>query len=423
MILGATCFSGIGAPECAASWIDWRWSAEIEPFPAAVHAHRFPGSVNLGDVLAPGFLARAEPVDILVGGPPCQAFSIAGLRGGLGDDRGNLTMRWVQIIHAVRPRFAVTENVPGWLSMPDNAFGCFLAGLVGADGPLLCPGGTWPSAGMAAGPLGRAAWRVLDAQYFGVAQRRQRVFVVFCPGEDGDPAAVLFERQGVPGHPPARREAGQDVARPIAAGSARGSGYRNDADTAENLIAFDTTQVTSKANYSNPRPGDPRHTLAAGAHAPAIAHCLNAHPSRRIDAESETFIVAPPLTRNPYGDHESREGLLVPTAYRVTGNDGAYETPDHVGALGTNTDRSAQVLAGGEIGVRRLMPIECERLQGMPDNWTLIRLEKRNRHGNVTRLPWAKDGPRYKAIGNSMAVPVIGWVLNRIRMQMETGIC
>lgn len=276
--------------------------------------------------------------------------------------------------------------------------------------PLSAPAGHGRAQVLAAGPLGRVAWRVLDAQYFGVPQRRRRVFAVWCPPGGGDPAAVLFERASLSGNPPARREAGQDVARPIAAGSARGSGYRNDADTAENLIAFDTTQITSAANYSSPRPGAPCHPLAAAAHPPAIAHCLNAHPSRRIDGESETFVVTPPLTRNPYGDHESREGLLVPTAYRVTGNDGAYETPGHIGALGTGTDPSAQVVAAST--VRRLTPLECERLQGFPDGWTDI----------VYRGKPAADGSRYRAIGNSMAVPVLAWLLGRIRAQQEGSV-
>lgn len=441
----ATCFSGIGAPECASPWLDWRWCAEIDAFPAAVHAHRFPGVVNLGDVLAPDFLARAEPVDVLVGGPPCQAFSIAGLRGGLADPRGNLTLRWVQVIHAVRPRYAVTENVPGWLSSSDNAFGCFLAGLVGADDPVRTPDGrSWPDAGMAAGPLGRAAWRVLDAQHFGVAQRRRRVFVVWCPPDGGDPAAVLFEPRGLQGHPSARGEAREDVAAPLTAGTRSNGGYRNDADTADNLIAFaqnSRSEVRAIGGDGqivgalSAAPGAQQQTyLAFGGNNQAgpidVATARNAHagPHGRLDFESETFVVQP-------------------TAYRVTGNDGAYSTGDAVGALGTMTDPTAQVVAYGissdavdrsgegdgsagqraglgivedaspslraratnsvasRAGVRRLLPVETERLQGFPDGWTDI----------VHRGKPAADGNRYKAIGNSMAVPVLGWLLDRVR--------
>jgi DNA (cytosine-5)-methyltransferase 1 len=446
----ATCFSGIGAPECAAPWLDWRWCAEIEPFPAAVHAHRFPGVVNLGDVLAPDFLDRAEQVDVLVGGPPCQSFSIAGLRGGLADPRGNLTLRWVQVIHAVRPRYAVTENVPGWLSSRDNAFGCFLAGIVGADDPLRTPdGGSWPRAGMAAGPLGRAAWRVLDAQHFGVPQRRERVFVVFCPVGGGDPAAVLFEPQGVPGHPAARGKAREDVARPLAAGSPSSGGYRNDADTADNLIAHSLRGEGFDASEDGTGRGTPlviATTLRARDAAKGVdSDCTDTLIPVAFGGNNQAGPIDVATARNahagPHGrlDFESETFVVQPTAYRVTGNDGAYSTGDAVGALGTMTDPSAQVIAfeakragqssdlaptlramghaeshpnaGGQVavqyasGVRRLLPVECERLQGFPDGWTDI----------VHRGKPAADGNRYKAIGNSMAVPVLGWLLDRVR--------
>ena len=221
---GATCFSGIGAPEVAMPWVDWVWHSEIEPFPCAVMAQRHPNNLNLGDILAPDFIDRAKalgPLDLMVGGPPCQAFSIAGLRQSLADPRGNLSLRWVQVLHAIRPTIAITENVPGWLSTGDNAFGCFLAGIVGADAPLNSPleRGRWPNHGMVAGPLARAAWRVLDAQYvrtrtfpWAVPQRRRRVFVVISFGTTGpDPAAVLFDRESLRGNPAPRREAGQSA--------------------------------------------------------------------------------------------------------------------------------------------------------------------------------------------------------------------
>lgn len=404
---GATCFSGIGAPECAAPWVDWRWSAEIEPFPAAVHAHRFPSTVNLGNVLAPDFLARAsaEPIDILVGGPPCQAFSIAGLRNSLADARGNLTLRWVQVIHAVRPGYSVTENVPGWLSTKDNAFGCFLAGLVGADDPLRTPDGrSWPDAGMAAGPLGRAAWRVLDAQYFGVPQRRRRVFVVWCPPDGGDPAAVLFERKGVHRHPAAGRTAGEDVARPLAAGSASGGGYRNDADTADNLIAT-TLRARDAAKGVDSDCTDTLIPVAYGGNNQAgpidVATARNAHagPHGRLDFETETFVV--PSQVLAYGissDAVDRSGEGDGSAAQRAGL-GIVE-----GASPALRARSTNAVAEPS-GVRRLMPLECERLQGFPDGWT----------GIVYRGKPAADGPRYKAIGNSMAVPVLGWLLDRVR--------
>ena len=363
---GGTLFSGIGAPECAAPWVDWRWCAEIDRFPAAVHAARFPGVSNLGDVTKVRW-DGVEAVDLVVWGSPCQAFSVAGRRAGLDDPRGDLTLVGLAALGRIRPRWMVWENVPGVLSIDrGRTFGTVL-GIMGQLGYGV-------------------AYRVLDAQHFGVPQRRRRVFVVGCLGDWRRAAAVLFERASLSGNPAPGRETREDVTRPLAAGSPRGSGYRNDADTAENLIA----------------------------------HCLNAHPSRRIDGEIETFVVQP-------------------TAYRVTGNDGAYSTGDVAGALGTMTDLTAQVVAmatdghgsvsinhhatgtltaqqpsetsarqfgvSTESGVRRLLPVECERLQGFPDQWTAV----------TYRGKPAADGPRYKAIGNSMAVPVLAWLLDRIR--------
>lgn len=232
----ASCFSGIGAPELGGPQFTWLWHAEIEKFPTAVMEARFPDSTNLGDVTADDFLQRASAfgrLDLLVGGPPCQDFSVAGLRAGVAGDRGNLSLRFMEIAHAIRPRNLLVENVPGWLNMPDNAFGCFLGALVGADDALCSPlDGKWPSAGMVAGPRARAAWRVFDAQYFGVAQRRRRVFVVADFGEGADPAAVLFEPQSMSGNTPPRRESGAGVAVGALAGTSPGGGWRVGADEA-----------------------------------------------------------------------------------------------------------------------------------------------------------------------------------------------
>lgn len=175
--------SGIEAATVA--WHSLGWApvafAEIEPFPAAVLQHHWPHVPNLGDMTKIDGRQYRGKVDILVGGTPCQAFSIAGLRKGLEDARGNLTLTFVELADAIQPPFVLWENVPGVLSSKDNAFGCFLGGLSGSDGPLLPPGGRWTDAGCVSGPIRSIAWRVLDAQYFGVAQRRRRVFVVACP--------------------------------------------------------------------------------------------------------------------------------------------------------------------------------------------------------------------------------------------------
>lgn len=203
---GSVC-SGIEAATVAWHPLGWRpaFFAEVDPFCCALLECHYPNIPNLGNVWAEDFLEKASALkpDVLIGGPPCQDFSIAGLRAGIHGARGQLSLRWVDIIHATRPAFAVTENVPGWLNVGGGgAFGAFLAKLVGHDTPLVPPGqcgGRWTDAGMAAGPFGRAAWRILDAQYFGLAQRRRRVFVVFCPRDGADPAAVLFERESLRG--------------------------------------------------------------------------------------------------------------------------------------------------------------------------------------------------------------------------------
>lgn len=209
---GSVC-SGIEAASVAWNPLGWEaaWFAEIEPFPCAVLAYRFPDVPNFGDMttLPQRILdGEIEAPDLLCGGTPCQAFSVAGKRRSLDVARGNLSLVFCQIadaIHSARTQLRKSspiifwENVPGVLHTKDNAFGCFLAELVGADSPLSSGSVRWPCAGLVAGPKRKAAWRVLDAQHFGVPQRRRRVFVVACAVGGGiDPAKVLFERQGMP---------------------------------------------------------------------------------------------------------------------------------------------------------------------------------------------------------------------------------
>ena len=375
-------FSGIGAPECAAPWINWRWCAEIDPFPAAVHAERFPGVRNLGDVTKVDWDA-VDPVDVVVWGSPCQAFSVAGRRAGLDDPRGDLTLVGVAALGRIRPRWMVWENVPGVLSIDrGRTFGTVL-GLMGELGYGV-------------------AYRVLDARHFGVPQPRRRVFVVGCLGDWRRAAAVLFERDCLSGNPAPGREAREAVARPLAAGSPRGSGYRNDADTAENLIA-DTVR-------SHPRPGSNSVGL--------LAHCLNAHPSRRIDGESETFVVAMAtdghgsvsinhhatgaLTAQQPSETSARQFAIIAFGWQNSPSQGASASASVTPTL--DKSKTPGVIDRGGF-VRRLTPTECERLQGFPDGWTAI----------AYRGKPAADGPRYKALGNSMAVPVLAWLLDRIR--------
>jgi DNA (cytosine-5)-methyltransferase 1 len=238
---GSVC-SGIEAASVAWHPLGWQtaWLAEIEPFPSAVLAHHYPGTPNLGDMttIARRILTgEVEAPDVFAGGTPCQAFSVAGLRKSLDDARGNLSLKFVELADAidhVRARrgdaecVVFWENVPGVLSTPDNAFGCFLAGLAGEDEPLQPPGKRWANAGCVYGPRRAVAWRTLDAQYFGVAQRRRRVFVVASARNGFDPAQVLFEWEGVRRDLAPRRSQAEDAAGTIAGGSRERGGYSHD---------------------------------------------------------------------------------------------------------------------------------------------------------------------------------------------------
>lgn len=224
MRFGSVC-SGVEAASLAFNPLGMQaaWFSEIEPFPCALLEQRFPNVPNLGDMTTPPariLSGEVEAPDLFCGGTPCQAFSVAGLRRSLDDYRGNLSLVFCEIANAIdtirtrlrkRPVTIFWENVPGVLNTKDNAFGCFLAGLSGADAPLSPGAGRWPSAGYVAGSSRNVAWRVLDAQYFGVPQRRRRVYVVASSATEGgiDPTKVLFEPQGVYGDSPAGGNAGK----------------------------------------------------------------------------------------------------------------------------------------------------------------------------------------------------------------------
>ena len=254
------------------------WFSEIEAFPSAVLAHHWPSVANLGDMTKISrrvLLGEIEAPDVLVGGTPCQAFSVAGMREGMADVRGQLTMKYVELanaIDAVRVRAGnpetviVWENVPGVLSDKQNAFGCFLGALAGEDRELQPSGKKWTNAGCVYGPQRAVAWRVLDAQYFGVAQRRRRVFVVASARTDIDPAEILFERDSLRRDTPPSREAEKDAAGTFKACASSG-GWSNSVDHAA-------------AGYM--QPGNTYQN---------VSHCLNAGGMGRIDHETESFVV------------------------------------------------------------------------------------------------------------------------------------
>lgn len=413
MRYGSVC-SGIEAASKAWEPLGWKpaWFSEIEPFPSAVLANHWPEVTNLGDMTKIADAVRdgnVEAPDALVGGTPCQAFSIAGLREGLSDDRGQLTLSYVELANAIDAKrrergepeaIIVWENVPGVLSSKDNAFGCFLAGLAGESSELQPAGGKWTHAGCVSGPERVIAWRVLDAQFFGVAQRRSRVFVVASARKGFDPAAVLFELDSVRRDSAPRRE----TQKAVAALTARGVGTCGADDNqaqAGHLIAFGGGNTAGHID---------------------VATACTAH-GIRLDFDTETFAVHG--TQDPDTNRE-----LAHTLGRNNGQENAIVTEPFTlairgrsegSAIEVRNDGTANALLtpnGGRAGmgvgaigwgmqVRRLTPIECERLQGFPDNHTLIGW----RGKDATECP---DGPRYKAIGNSMAVPVMRWIGERI---------
>ena len=367
-------FSGIEAASVAWKPLGWecQWVAEIEKFPSAVLAHHYPDVPNLGDVTKVDweYIRATRPVDCIVFGSPCQSFSVAGKRLGLDDPRGNLALYALSVVNRLRPGWFVFENVPGLLSSGGGRdFGAFL-GTVGDIGY-------------------QCAWRVLDAQHFGLAQRRARVFVVGHLGDWRRAAAVLFERESLLGNPAPRREAGERVAPTISARPSGGGGLGTDFDCDGGLI-------------------------------PSVSHCLNAGGMGRQDYETETLI-AHTLRANGHDASEDGTGRgtpLVPMTFDWQAGGGdvvvAFNSDQSAKASswGEREEQSPTLRAGGQISlnqataVRRLTPRECERLQGFPDDYTLI----------PYRGKPAADGPRYKALGNSMAVPVMAWIGRRIDM-------
>lgn len=261
MKFGSVC-SGIEAASVAWHPLGWKaaWLSEIEPFPSAVLAHHYPDVPNLGDMTAlPERIlsGEVEAPDLFCGGTPCQAFSMAGLRNSLDDARGNLSLVFCEIANAIDKVRSVRgldqsivfwENVPGVLSTKDNAFGCFLGALAGEDEALVPSGGRWTNAGFIDGPQRAVAWRVLDAQYFGVAQRRRRVFVVASARADFDPAAVLFEFDGVRRDTAPSRETGQAIA-PYVTNGPPFSGTGNERVEAEAMVV--AARMVAFGEYSD----------------------------------------------------------------------------------------------------------------------------------------------------------------------------
>ncbi|QXZ34511.1 phage N-6-adenine-methyltransferase [Enterobacter hormaechei] len=445
MKYGSVC-SGIEAASKAWEPLGWKpaWFSEIEPFPSAVLAHHWPEVTNLGDMTKIADAVRAgdvEAPDVLVGGTPCQAFSIAGLREGLSDDRGQLTLSYVELANAIDTKrrergepeaIIVWENVPGVLSSKDNAFGCFLAGLAGESSELQPAGGKWTHAGCVSGPERVIAWRVLDAQFFGVAQRRRRVFVVASARKGFDPAEVLFEFDSMRRDSAPRRE----TQKAVAALTARGVGTCGADDNqaqAGHLIAFGGgntaghIDVATACTAHGIRLDFDTETFAVHGTQDPDTNCELAHTLGRNNGQENACIafsykdsgadatsdLSPTIRAGNHDKSHANSGQPPAIAMTYTAPAIGHFKADNISSTLTKsagqgngeTQNGAFVLKN--MDVRRLTPIECERLQGFPDNHTLIGW----RGKDADECP---DGPRYKAIGNSMAVPVMRWIGERI---------
>lgn len=439
MRYGSVC-SGIEAASVAWEPLGFApaWFAEIAKFPSKLLATRYPKVPNHGSLvgLADRLTGSDRDIDLLVGGTPCQSYSVAGKREGRADPRGNLTWNFARLAEALRPRWVLWENVPGVLSSERGAaFGSLVGDLAQLGYGL--------------------AWRVLDAQFFGVAQRRERVFLVGHLGAAAAAGAVLFEPEGVRRNPPPRRATGEEIAGTLGGGTS--GGFGGDLDRHGAFIP--EVAATLKAATLRSNAGD--------TFIPEIARCLTAS-STRLDAETETFVTAsfdetqvtspgnrsscdpstaaltktgrPPsiafhLTQDPIHSEEvtpcisstsTGAGVCVTGnvthALRSVGADASEDgtgrgTPITVALRGREGGATAELggvqanalraaNGGGSAAyvltnaVRRLTPRECERLQAFPDDYTDL----------------GKDGPRYAALGNSMCVNVMRWIGERIAL-------
>ena len=446
MKYGSVC-SGVEAATVAWHGLGWepQWFSEIEKFPSAVLAHHYPDTPNYGDMTAFKGWPDDRSIDLLVGGTPCQSFSVAGLRRGLDDPRGNLMLTYLAIAAQYRPKWLVWENVPGVLSSNRGRdFGSFLGAL---------------------GQCGYGfAYRVLDAQFYGVPQRRRRVFVVGHLGDWRRAAAVLFERESLSGHPAPSRKAREETAGTVTtrAGSG-GAGGKPDGAAVNHFVptvagSLDTQCGGGKLTHQSATNGHlilekdvmgtltarmfaalgardveegALHAVAFDAYNQQTTGNVSKPVAARSDQDTASVIAfgAAPLNtqlglRGPHTSNSPREGLGVGNigdpAYTIQaahshaviafGAQNSAAQGDSVSTEVTPTlDKSKTPAVAQASAVRRLTPVECERLQGFPDDYT--------------QIPWRNkpaencpDGPRYKAMGNSMAVPVMRWLGERISM-------
>jgi len=417
---GSVC-SGIEAATVAWHDLGWKLSffSEIEDFPRAVLQHHYPDVPLHGDFTTIGE-NDYEPIDLLVGGTPCQAFSVAGLRKGTDDARGQLTFEFVKLAQRLRPRWIVWENVPGVLSIEQGrAFGSFLGGLA---------------------ELGYGfAYRILDAQYFGVPQRRRRVFVVGYIGDFRRAGAVLFEQESLSGHIKKSRSKREKASLYTQSGfwgysngigtlRAKGGDLGGGSETlCVQLASGRSTTGTLNASQgkkqfiANQEAFSGDFHVVHGAQDPCVsdrAFCLG----RNNGSEN---VICYGIQGNIIDRGKKSGGNGLGMANQIcgtltTGDKHAVCYAD-VGAtlttgFGSRGLDQEQIWNGNGVinhgKVRRLTPLECERLQGFPDYYTKVPYKgKKN-----DKCP---DAPMYKSLGNSMAVPVMRWLGERISLVEE----
>ncbi len=410
-----------GMEAASVAWHPLGWTpvgfSEIEPFPCAILKHRFPNVPNYGSLteyqswpLEPG------AIDLLVGGCPCQSFSVAGLRRGMQDPRGNLTLTFLGLADKLKPRWVVFENVPGLLSSNGGRdFGSFLGALV---------------------ELGYGfAYRVLDAQHFGVPQRRRRVFVVACLGDWRAAAEVLSLREGLRGYLETgnkkRKGSAADAGASVEAGD-QGVAFRKSKRACSTTDNETWVPADASNTLNNFDLGDTRTTHAV---VQPVAWTQNQREEVRLLGDKVGAIALPGTHQTNYIAEPVHQmpGSVAPTIgasgppYSRTGNERVeaealavtfqpVTQSDVAGPLDAHYYKGPGSRQGGEreyvahppaMAVRRLTPVECERLQGFPDNWSRISWKGKPEEE-------CPDGPRYKACGNSMAVPVMAHIGRRI---------
>lgn len=423
MLTFGSLFCGVGGFDLGfeRAGMECRWQVEINPQCRNVLGYHWTAlDLHRGEDVRDVKTADFVRPDVICGGFPCQDLSVAGRRAGLAGERSGLFHEFMRIAAEFRPGWLVIENVPGLLS---SNGGRDMGTVLGSLGQL---GYRW-------------AYRVFDAQFFGVAQRRRRVFIVASAGDRSHPAEVLFDAESLSRHPPSREEARQDIAGTIDAGT----GVRR----------------------------------GAGQNPGTIVNCIDSHVAHSDDNSAQAGHVIPGIvpqamtskwakgSSGPAGDEHHN---LVPVAYRTSGNCGVMEQGDRTAALNTATDPNQQIIAyqcqgsnvgpmgslrrgngnetggvpfvfqtrcvrngrgmpsniapaltsseggthadtkphvaGGSTAVRRLTPRECERLQGFPEDWT--------RYGaDGTEI---SDSARYRMLGNAVAVPVAEWIGKRL---------